>query len=199
VATSAVGFGNCSLVPELTNCLIWQSIGKMTVPEKINQLSDQRDFWLSQPVTSSLRSSSVLHSLPVLAPVWTRYLYKRHRFTASNGHSPNSTMAKTKELSKDTRKKIVDLHQPGKSESTSKELGVEKINCGSNCKTYKTTDNLPRSGAPHKISSRGVKMIIRTVSKNPKTTWRDLMNDLQRAGTKVTKATISNTLHREGL
>jgi len=25
------------------------------------------------------------------------------------------------------------------------------------------------------------------------------MNDLQRAGTKVTKATISNTLHREGL
>ncbi len=25
------------------------------------------------------------------------------------------------------------------------------------------------------------------------------MNDLQRAGTKVTKATISNTLHRQGL
>jgi len=34
------------------------------------------------------------------------------------GHTPNSTMAKTKELSKDTRKKIVDLHQAGKSEST---------------------------------------------------------------------------------
>jgi len=27
----------------------------------------------------------------------------------------------------------------------------------------------------------------------------DLVNDMQRAGTKVTKATISNTLHREGL
>ncbi|KAG1926439.1 hypothetical protein F2P79_024896 [Pimephales promelas] len=27
-------------------------------------------------------------------------------------------------------------------------------------------------------------MIMRTVSKNPRTTWRDLMNDLQRAGTK---------------
>jgi len=37
------------------------------------------------------------------------------------------------------------------------------------------------------------------MSKNPRTTQRDLMNDLQRAGTKVTKATISNTLHREGL
>ncbi|KAI4886391.1 hypothetical protein NFI96_001745 [Prochilodus magdalenae] len=37
---------------------------------------------------------------------------------ASNSQTPNSTMAKTKELSKDSRKKIVDLHQAGKSEST---------------------------------------------------------------------------------
>ncbi|KAI4896215.1 hypothetical protein NFI96_006295 [Prochilodus magdalenae] len=44
-----------------------------------------------------------------------------------------------------------------------------------------------------------VKMIMRTVSKNSRITRRDLMNDPQRAGTKVTKATISNTLHREGL
>ncbi|KAI3360728.1 hypothetical protein L3Q82_012871 [Scortum barcoo] len=63
----------------------------------------------------------------------------------------------------------------------------------------KTTDNLPRSGAPRKISPRGVKMITRTVSKNPRTTRGDLVNDLQRAGTKVTKATISNTLRRQGL
>ncbi|KAK3518419.1 hypothetical protein QTP70_000598 [Hemibagrus guttatus] len=64
---------------------------------------------------------------------------------------------------------------------------------------YKTTDNLPRSEAPRKISPRGVKMITRTVSKNPRTTRGDLVNDLQRAGTKVTKATISNTLRRQGL
>jgi len=50
-------------------------------------------------------------------------------------HTLNSTMAKTKELSKDTRKKIVDPHQAGKSESTiGKQLGVKKIICGSNCK-----------------------------------------------------------------
>ncbi len=66
-------------------------------------------------------------------------------------------------------------------------------------KTYKSTDNLPRSGAPRKISPRGVKMITRTVSKNPRTTRGDLVNDLQRAGTNVTKATISNTLRRQGL
>ncbi|KAJ4946629.1 hypothetical protein JOQ06_024292 [Pogonophryne albipinna] len=42
-------------------------------------------------------------------------------------------------------------------------------------------------------------MITRTVSKNPRTTRGDLVNDLQRAATKVTKATISNTLRRQGL
>ncbi|KAK3542791.1 hypothetical protein QTP70_002995 [Hemibagrus guttatus] len=112
-------------------------------------------------------------------------------------------MAKTKELSKDTRNKIVDLHQAGKTESAiGKQLGVKKSTVGAiirKWKTYKTTDNLPRSGAPRKISPRGVKMITRTVSKNPRTTRGDLVNDLQRAGTKVTKTTISNTLRRQGL
>ncbi len=138
-----------------------------------------------------------------MASVWTRYQYKRHLSTTSNSHTPNSTMAKTKELSKDTRNKIVDLHQAGKTESAiGKQLGVKKSTVGAiirKWKTYKTTDNLPRSGAPRKISPRGVKIITRTVSKNPRTTRGDLVNDLQRAGTKVTKATISNTLRRQGL
>ncbi|KAK3523887.1 hypothetical protein QTP70_015717 [Hemibagrus guttatus] len=129
--------------------------------------------------------------------------YKRHLSTTSNSQTPNSTMAKTKELSKDTRNKIVDLHQAGKTESAiGKQLGVKKSTVGAiirKWKTYKTTDNLPQSGAPRKISPRGVKMITRTVSKNPRTTRGNLVNDLQRAGTKVTKATISNTLRRQGL
>ncbi len=113
-------------------------------------------------------------------------------------------MAKTKELSKDTRNKIVDLHQAGKIESAiGKQLGVKKSTVGAiirKWKTYKTSDNLPRSGAPRKISPRGVKMITRTVSQHSTVTTRgDLVNDLQRAGTKETKATISNTLRRQGL
>ncbi len=64
-------------------------------------------------------------------------------------------MAKTKELSKDTRNKIVDLHQAGKTESAiGKQIGVKKSTVGAiirKWKTYKTTDNLPRSGAPRKI------------------------------------------------
>ncbi|KAK3569771.1 hypothetical protein QTP86_004190 [Hemibagrus guttatus] len=128
---------------------------------------------------------------------------RRQRGRPKRSQTPNSTMAKTKELSKDTRNKIVDLHQAGKTESAiGKQLGVKKSTVGAiirKWKTYKTTDNLPRSGAPRKISPRGVKMITRMVSKNPRTTRGDLVNDLQKAGTKVTKATISNTLCRQGL
>ncbi|KAI4871270.1 hypothetical protein NFI96_019798, partial [Prochilodus magdalenae] len=131
------------------------------------------------------------------------HYYKRHLPTTSNTHTPNSTMVKTKELSEDTRNRIVDLHQAGKTESAiGKQLDVKKSTLGAiirKWKTYKTTTNLPRSGAPRKISARGVKMITRTVRKNPRTTRGDLVNDLQEAGTNVTKATISNTLRRQGL
>ncbi|KAI3355437.1 hypothetical protein L3Q82_017899, partial [Scortum barcoo] len=69
--------------------------------------------------------------------------YKRHLSTTSNSQTPNSTMAKTKELSKDTRNKIVDLHQAGKTESAiGKQLGVKKSTVGAiirKWKTYKTT------------------------------------------------------------
>ncbi|CAJ0941215.1 unnamed protein product [Ranitomeya imitator] len=75
-------------------------------------------------------------------------------------------MVKTKELSKDTRNKIVALHQAGKIESAiANQLGVKKSTVGAiirKWKTYKTTDNLPRSGAPRKIPPRGVRMITRT-------------------------------------
>ncbi len=136
-----------------------------------------------------------------MASVWTRYQYKRHLSTTSNSHTLNSTMAKTKELSKDTRKKIVDLHQAGKTESAiGKQLGVKKSTVGAiirKWKTYKTTDNLPRSGAPRKILW-GQNDHKNCEQKSQNHTG-DLVNDLQRAGTKVTKATISNTLRRQGL
>ena len=60
-------------------------------------------------------------------------------------------MAKTKELSKDVRDKIVDLHKAG--------MGYKVTTVGRNTKEL----NLPRPGAPCKISPRGVAMIMRTV------------------------------------
>uniref|UniRef100_A0A674MQF4 Transposase Tc1-like domain-containing protein n=1 Tax=Takifugu rubripes TaxID=31033 RepID=A0A674MQF4_TAKRU len=42
-------------------------------------------------------------------------------------------------------------------------------------------------------------MIMRTVRNRPATTQQELVNDLQAAGTKVTRKTIGNTLRRNGL
>ncbi|KAK3547291.1 hypothetical protein QTP86_018822, partial [Hemibagrus guttatus] len=83
-----------------------------------------------------------------------------------------------KSCQKDTRNKIVDLHQAGKTESAiGKQFGVKKIN-------YLTPwgQNDHKNGEQKSQNHTG-----------------DLVNDLQRPGTKVTKATISNTLRRQGL
>ncbi len=92
-------------------------------------------------------------------------------------------MTKTKQLSKDVRDKIVDLHKAGMGYKTiAKQLGENVTTVGAIiCKWKK--HKIPRSEAPCKISPRGVSMIMRTVRNQPRTTREDLVNDLKAAGT----------------
>ena len=112
-------------------------------------------------------------------------------------------MGKTKELSKDIRDTIVDLHKARMGyKKISKQLGEKLTTVVAiirKWKKHKVTANLPRSGAPRKISPRGISMMMRKVRDQPSTTQEELVNDLKAVGTTVTKRTISNTLHREGL
>ncbi len=76
-------------------------------------------------------------------------------------------MAKTKELSKDVRDKIVNLHKAGMGYNiVVKQLGEKVTKAGviiRKWKKHKKTVNLPRTGAPCKDSPRGVSMIMRTL------------------------------------
>ncbi len=112
-------------------------------------------------------------------------------------------MGKTKELSKDTRDTFVDLHKAGMGYRTiGKQTGEKATTVGAiirKWKKFKMTVNLPRTGAPCKISPRGVSMIQRKVRDQTRTKREDLVNELKRAGTTVSTVTISNTLHRHGL
>ncbi len=112
-------------------------------------------------------------------------------------------MGKTKELSKDTRNKTVDLHKAGIGYRTiGKQLGENATTVGAiirKRKKFKMTVNLPRTGAPCKISPLGVSMILRKVKDQPRTTREDLVNYLKRAGITVSMVTISNSLHLQGL
>ncbi len=80
-------------------------------------------------------------------------------------------MTNTKELSKDVRDNIVDLHKAGMDYKTiAKQLGEKVTTIGAiirKWKKHKITVNLPRSGAPCKISNHGVSMIMRTVRNQP--------------------------------
>jgi len=99
-------------------------------------------------------------------------------------------MAKTRESCKDIRDKIVDLQEAGMGYRTiGKQLGEKATTVGAivrKWKKFKMTVYGPRSEAPCKISPHEASMIMKVMDQ-PRTTRQDLVNDLKRAGSTVSK------------
>lgn len=112
-------------------------------------------------------------------------------------------MPKTQELSSATKQLIIDHHKEGNSyRCISRNLKVPVSTVGWIVKKWKetaTVANRSRCGAPKKISKRSTQAMLRTIKKNPMTTRGELQYDLSRAGTSVSKKTISRELHRHSL
>lgn len=110
---------------------------------------------------------------------------------------------KSKELSEDLRKKVIEKHRDGQSYAAiASSLNVPKSTVASLVQKWKrhgTTVNLRRTGRPSKMTTKGKMKLLREARANPFVTLEDLKKSVQDAGTNVHKSTISRTLHKNGL
>ena len=114
----------------------------------------------------------------------------------------NKANMKTKELSKEVRHKVVEKHRSGEGYKISKLLIVPLNTVKSiikKWKTYHTTQTIPRSGCPSKLSSRASRKLVRDVTVNPTMTLKDLQGSMSEIGVSFYQSTISRSHHKAGL
>uniref|UniRef100_A0AAZ3QR06 Transposase Tc1-like domain-containing protein n=1 Tax=Oncorhynchus tshawytscha TaxID=74940 RepID=A0AAZ3QR06_ONCTS len=112
-------------------------------------------------------------------------------------------MGKSKEISQDLRKKMVDLHKSGSSlGAISKRLKVPRSSEQTIARKYKhhgTMQPSYRSGRRRVLSPRDERTLLRNVQINPITTAKDLVKMLEETGTKVSISTVKRVLYRHNL
>ena len=98
-------------------------------------------------------------------------------------------MGKSKEISKNLRKKSVDLHKSGSSlGAITKRLKVPRTSVQTIVRKYRhhgTTQPSYRSGRRRVLSPRDERTMVRKVQINPRTAAKDLVKMLEEIGTKV--------------
>ncbi|XP_075714937.1 triacylglycerol hydrolase DDHD2 isoform X2 [Rhinoderma darwinii] len=107
---------------------------------------------------------------------------------------------KTKQLSQDVRKRVVELHKAGEGyKKISKALSLHVSTVRSiitKWKTHHTTETLPRSGRPPKLCSQVRRKLVEDVTLQPLTTLKDLQNSASKMGVHVHTSTICRSLHK---
>ena len=103
-------------------------------------------------------------------------------------------MGKSKEISQDLRKKIVDLHKSGSSLGViSKLLKVPRSSVQTIVRKYKhhgTTQPSYHSGRRRVLSPRDERTLVRKVQISPRTTTKDLVKMMEEASTKASIYTV---------
>ena len=117
--------------------------------------------------------------------------------------STNKANMKTKEFSKEVRHKVGEKHHSGEGhKKISKPLIITLSTMTSiikKGKTCHTTQTLPRSGHPSKLSSRASRKLVRDVTVNPTMTFKDQQGSMYEIGVSAYQSTISRSIHKAGL
>ena len=112
-------------------------------------------------------------------------------------------IGRSKEISQNKRKQIVNLLQSGSSlGAISKHLKVPRLSVQTIARKYKHHGTmLPsyRSGRKHVLSPRDERTLVKKVQINPRTTAKDIVKMLEETGTKVSISTAKRVLYRHNL
>uniref|UniRef100_A0A8C4S766 Transposase n=1 Tax=Erpetoichthys calabaricus TaxID=27687 RepID=A0A8C4S766_ERPCA len=101
------------------------------------------------------------------------------------------------------RTEVIEIYQSGKGyKAISKALGLQRTTVRAiihKWQKHGTVVNLPRSGRPTKITPRAQRRLIREVTKDPRTTAKELQASLASIKVSVHDSTIRKRLGKNGL
>uniref|UniRef100_A0A8C6VYB8 Transposase Tc1-like domain-containing protein n=1 Tax=Nothobranchius furzeri TaxID=105023 RepID=A0A8C6VYB8_NOTFU len=112
-------------------------------------------------------------------------------------------MPRSKEIQEQMRTKVTEIYRSGKGyKAISKALGLQRTTVRAiihKWQQHETVVDLPRSGRPTKITPRSQRQLIREVTKDPRTTSKELQASLASTKVSVHSSTIRKRLGKNGL
>ena len=107
-------------------------------------------------------------------------------------------MLRSKNIQEQMRNKVIEIYQSGKGyKAISKALGLQQITVRAiihKWRKHGTVVNLPRSGRPTKMTPRAQRRLIQEVTKDPRTTSKELQASLASIKVSVHDSTIRKRL-----